>query len=138
MAFRERIARLSQELKTSANHSLRALAKKIGFSKSSVHRHKIRRQARINSIGHDFFETELGAQWLERLYYAVILIVGIQGGVGSETIALFFEKILVSQYVAISPSVIRKIKREMRVNVDTYGGINLIEILKRCRDKIAL
>jgi len=112
MTFRSRVARISQALKKGADHSLRRLSKRTGIPKSSVQRHKVKREVRINKIGHDLFETEAGAQWLKRLFEAVIMIFGIQAGVGSETIALFFEKTMLSSYVASSPSLIRKTKKK--------------------------
>jgi len=87
-------------------------------------------------MGHDFFETEIGVKWLERLFQAVIMIFGIQGGVGSETIALFFEKIFLSSYVASSPSSIRKTKKKMRVHINNYGITTMKEIFSRCKNRV--
>jgi len=136
MTFRSRAAQISQVLKKGAHHSLRGFEKKTGIPKSSVQRHKVKRQSRINIVGHDFFETAAGAQYLERLFQSVIMIFGIQAGVGSETIALFFEKTFLSCYVASSPSSIRKIKKKMRGKIDNYGITYMKEIFTRCKDRM--
>jgi len=121
--------------KSSVTNSLRDTAKQTSIPKSSVHRHKSNQAKRIACVGHTFFETEEGLAWLSRLFFAVIFVFGIQAGVGSETIALFFNIILITSYVATSPSCIRKVKQTMRNKIDDYGKEQLEEVLKHCRDK---
>src|SRR5207245_2896519 len=99
------------------------------------HRHKANQQKRINSVGHDFFETESGVACLNRLLFATILIFGIQSGVGGETISLFLNVILIGLYVSTSPSSIRNIKQSMRQKIEVYGKKNLDKVLNCCQDR---
>lgn len=133
MKLRERATLLFKIIANSKNKTLEELAIISSIPKSSIQRHNKNQQTRTNSIGHDFFETAEGLMWLHRLYYGVIFIFGIQIGVGSETITLFFEKILINKYVAISPSSIRKIKSEIRTLIDIYGKEQTDQILDNCK-----
>lgn len=136
MNFRERAVCIFKALIKNKNEaSLRELAEQTSIPKSSVHRHKVNQEIRVNTIGHDFFETTAGLEWLDRLFYIVVFIFGIQSGVGAETLSLFFDLILVNFYVASSPSNIRGIKKKMRNLIDIYGESQMDEILKRCKTK---
>lgn len=135
MKLRERAICIFKILKNNDDMSLRELAKQSSIPKSSVHRQRTNQQIRIDFIGHDFFETKIGLEWLHKLFFAVIFIFGIQAGVGAETISLFFNVILVTAYVATSPSSIRDIKQKMRIVLDKYGTKQINEILRRCKNK---
>jgi hypothetical protein len=105
-------ATLLLSIKDSAGNSLRKIAEKISTPKSNIHRHLSNRKKRVEQMGHDFFETQEGIEWLCRLLFSTIFIFGIQAGVGSETISLYFHTIFISVYVGVSANVIRKIKNE--------------------------
>lgn len=135
MKFRERAVNIFKCFRNNKKNSLRDTAKQTSIPKSSVHRHKSNQAKRIDSVGHSFFETEEGIAWLKRLFFAVILVFGIQAGVGSETISLFFNVILLTTYIATSPSCIRNVKQTMRNKIDDYGEEQMDEVLKRCGDK---
>jgi hypothetical protein len=135
MRLRERVVCLYKIFKNTDDSSLREIAKQTTIPKSSVHRHKVNQQIRIKTIGHDFFETEKGHIWLRRLILAVILIFGIQSGVGAETISLFFSAILITLYAGLSTSSVRKLKQEVRHVVDEYGDTETNKVLKSCEDK---
>ena len=135
MKIRERAICIFKILKNNDDISLRELAEQTAIPKSSVHRHKTQQQTRINSVGHSFFETKAGLEWLHRLFFAVIFIFGIQAGVGAETLSLFFSLILLTSYVATSSSGIREIKQKMRNLIGQYGKAQTSEILTRCQNK---
>ncbi len=134
MKFRERAICIFKA-KNIADISLRSLAKQTNIPKSSVHRHKIKQQERIEFIGNSFFETEAGLEWMHRLFFAVIFVFGIQSGVGSETISVFFNLILLKKYVATSSSCIRDMKQMVRVLIDKYGARQIDKVLRACKDK---
>ena len=135
MKLIDRAVNIFRAIKNNKKISLRKISEKTSIPKSSVHRHKVNQQKRIDCVGHDFFETEIGVEWLNRLLLATILIFGIQSGVGSEIISLFLNIILISLYVSTSPSSIRNIKQSMRQKIEIYGKINFDEILERCKNK---
>ena len=88
-------ATLLLSIKDSAGKSLRKIAEKISTPKSNIHRHLSNRKKRVEQMGHDFFETQEGIEWLCRLLFSTIFIFGIQAGVGSETISLYFHTIFI-------------------------------------------
>ena len=114
---------------------VRKTEKEISIPKSSVHRLRIGQKRRIAATGHHFFETEEGLAWLHRLFIAVLLVFGIQASVGSETISLFFNLILVGSYIAISSSSIKNSKQKMRAGIEAFGVIQMLVVLKHCENK---
>src|SRR5262249_23773147 len=91
MNFLKRAALLFKIGKNADDKSLRKIAEEVSVSKSSVQRQINSRKKRVEKVGHDFFETKVGIEWLCRLIFGAIFIFGIQAGVGSETISLFFQ-----------------------------------------------
>jgi len=137
MKLRDRCKSITKIFKNSDSKdlSLREIEKKTSIPKSSVHRHKANHQTRINSVGHDFFETNVGFEFLNRLITGVIFVFGIQSSVGSETISLFFNLIPLGNYAGTSASSIRNLKQKMRVVIETYGAIQMLIILNYCKDQ---
>jgi hypothetical protein len=133
--IRGRSISLFKRIKEKATSTLRELSSDLSIPKSSIHRHRVNQAQRIAKTGHDFFETEVGVEWLRHLFLAVILIFGVQSGIGSETMSLFFDTILVTSYIGSSPSSIRNIKNKMRETIERYESIQMAEILRRCKDK---
>ena len=133
--FRTQAAKVLVATKNYVGATIKKLASRTQLSKSAFYRHKKSQKARIKTMGHDFFETEEGQEWLRRLFYAIILVFGLQSGVGSETISFFFSIINVNAYVGTSPSSIRQIKNELRAVLESYGATFTAEVLQRCKDK---
>jgi hypothetical protein len=121
-------------IKAKGASSLRAIATKIDVPKSTLCNQHIKQQERIAIVGHDFFETDEGRFVLHQLMVSVLLVFGIKGGVGGETIALFFDAFLSKQYIASSPSMIRIFKVKMRSLIDVYGDIEIDELLRRIKN----
>jgi len=120
--------KIFQAFKSGAANSLRNIAESIDSSKSSVHRYKEQKDLRVAVVGHDFYETKEGIECLNRLFICVIVIFGLQAGVGSETISQFFEEFLQGQYIAHSPSYIRKMKASLRANIVVYGQTQMARV----------
>ncbi len=135
MKLHERAICIFKKIKKNTRITLREIEKQTAIPKSSVHRHQLSQKKRTNLVGHDFFETEVGYEWLNRLFFAVILIFGIQSGVGAESISLFFKVVLLTSYLGASPSCIREVKQHIRQLIEEYGETQMPEILNRCQDK---
>jgi len=135
MKLRERAICLYKILKNTDGASLRKIVKQLSIPKSSIQRHKHNQQSRVASMGHDFFETEVGFEWLRQLFFSVIFIFGIQSGVGAETISIFFNFILVSLYAGSSATRVRQLKQEMRDVIDEYGATQMDEVIQHCKNK---
>ena len=100
---------------------MRDTERATSIPKSSVHRQTKNQKLRIANLGHAFFETEEGLTFLKRLVVAVVLVFGLQSGVGSDTVSLFFNLLKLTHYVGASPSSIRSLKKKMRSGIDAYG-----------------
>lgn len=135
MSARERMVIIFRRLTLRRTDSLRETERKTSIPKSSIHRLKRTQKRRIAIVGHSFFETEEGMSWLHRLFIAVLLVFGIQSGVGSEAISLFFELILVACYIGSSPSSIRASKETMRGKIEKFGEANLATVVAHCENK---
>lgn len=104
-----------------AEQSLQDLSQQSSIPKSSVHRQCTAQDARIDQIGHDFFETEAGFKWFSLLIHAVILVFGIHGHVGSDIICRFFKELGIDRYIGSKPSTVRKMKAELREGLVAYN-----------------
>lgn len=135
MSFISRARQVAAALFKQLDRSMREISTDIAIPKSSVYRHCTSYKKRTASVGHDFFETEIGCQFLQRLFFAVIFVFGIQAGVGAETISLFFTVILLTSYIASSPSCIRSVKNQMRELIVAYNTDMMKPLLEACKNK---
>ncbi len=135
MKFRERARKIFTIISSNVSTTIREIAKETSIPKSSVHRNLASQKQRIESVGHTFFETEAGADFLKRLFYCVIFIFGVQAGVGSDTLSLFFNTMMLTFYVGCSASCIRDVKRKLRSTTEVYGDLNTDEVIARCDGK---
>jgi hypothetical protein len=87
--------------------SVRWIAQKTGFSKSSVHRLQQARERRDTHPESWWWETEDGRCWLLRLVVATLYTFGCTRGVGAETISAFFGRLHLETHVGCSPSALR-------------------------------
>src|SRR3989441_3418395 len=87
--------------------SVRRIAQKTGFSKSSVHRLQQARERRDTHPESWWWETEDGRCWLIRLVVATLYTFGFTRGVGAETISEFFGRLHLETHVGCSPSALR-------------------------------
>src|SRR3989441_2618312 len=87
--------------------SVRRIAQKTGFSKSSVHRLQQARARRDTHPESWWWDTEEGRCWLIRLVVATLYTFGLTRGVGAETISEFFGRLRLETHVGCSPSALR-------------------------------
>jgi Family of unknown function (DUF6399) len=89
--------------------SVRWIAQKTGFSKSSVHRLQQARARRDTHPESWWWETPAGRNWLIRLVVATLFMFGLKRGVGAETISEFFGHLHREAHVGCSPSALRSV-----------------------------
>src|SRR2546426_4413610 len=87
--------------------SVRRIAQKTGFSKSSVHRLQQARARRDTHPESWWWDTEEGRCWLIRLVVATLYTFGLTRGVGAEMISAFFGRLRLETLVGCSPSALR-------------------------------
>ena len=93
--------------------SVRRIAQKTGFSKSSVHRLQQARARRDTHPESWWWETEDGRCWLIRLVVATLYTFGLTRGVGAETISEFFGRLHLETHVGCSPSALRGVMQAL-------------------------
>src|SRR2546426_6521627 len=93
--------------------SVRRIAQKTGFSKSSVHRLQQAREHRDTHPESWWWETEEGRCWLIRLVVATLYTFGLTRGVGAETISEFFGRLRLETHVGCSPSALRGVMQAL-------------------------
>ena len=90
MGFWAKSLRIVNLLCGNGKQSVRDIAHKTGYSKSSVHRLKQAMEGRDRHPESWLWETEEGRCWLLRLVVAVLYTFGLKRGVGADTISEFF------------------------------------------------
>lgn len=93
--------------------SIRSLADRTGFSKSSVHRHLQAMDRRDRYPESSFWETPAGRAWLIRLVVATLFVFGLKRGVGAETLSEFFGRLRLERHIGCSPSALRSVMRTL-------------------------
>src|SRR4029453_1856820 len=113
MTFWAKSLRVFNCLWENGTQSVRRIAHKTGFSKSSVHRLQqaiARRGCHPESwLG----ETENGRGWLTRLVVATLYTFGLKRGVGVETISEFFARLRLQTQVGCSPTALRGVMQTL-------------------------
>ena len=113
MTFWSKSLRVFNCLWENGTQSVRRIAHKTGFSKSSVHRLQqaiARRGCHPESW---LWETEDGRGWLTRLVVATLYTCGLKRGVGVETISEFFVRLRLATQVGCSPSALRGVMQAL-------------------------
>jgi hypothetical protein len=87
--------------------SIRSLAERTGFSKSSIHRHLQAADRRDCYPESSFWETPEGRAWLIRLVVATLFVFGLKRGVGAETLSEFFIRLRLDRHIGCSASALR-------------------------------
>src|SRR5438552_13620011 len=93
--------------------SVRRIAQKTGFSKSSVHRLQQARARRDTHPESRWWETEDGRCWRIRLVVATLYTFGLTRGVGADTISEFFGRLRLETHVGCSPSALRGVMQAL-------------------------
>ena len=120
MSFRSKINKTYAVIKSRGKKSLAKLSQLTGHSKSSTQRQIKKIKKRSGILGAEFFETEEGSIWLRRLVLAATLVFGLQGNIGAERLALFFEIICVTSFVGHSASSMGRLKNTMMHMLQVY------------------
>ena len=97
--------------------SVRRLAHKTGFSKSSVHRLQQAMERRGVHPESWLWETEEGRRWLNRLVVATLYTFGLKRGVGVDTLSEFFARLHLETQVGCSPGALRHMMQALEVAV---------------------
>jgi hypothetical protein len=97
--------------------SVRRLAHKTGFSKSSVHRLQQAMERRGVHPESWLWETEEGRRWLNRLVVATLYTFGLKRGVGVDTLSEFFARLRLETQVGCSPGALRHMMQALEVAV---------------------
>ena len=117
MGFWDKSLRLFNCLCDHGKQSVRRLAHKTGFSKSSVHRLQ---QAMERRGGHPdswLWETEEGRRWLSRLVVATLYTFGLKRGVGVDPLSEFFMRLRLETQVGCSSGALRHVLQALEVAV---------------------
>lgn len=109
MGFWDKSLQICKCIYDHGKQSVRDIAQKTGFSKSSVHRHNQARERRDVYPESWFWETEEGHRWLVRLVLAVLYFFGLKRGVGAETMSSFFVGLHLDPHLGCSPSALRTV-----------------------------
>lgn len=87
MGFWNKSLRIFKCLCDHGTQSVRCLAQKTGFSKSSVHRLQRAMERRGRHPESWWWETEEGRHWFTRLVVATLYTFGLKRGVGMDTMS---------------------------------------------------
>ena len=109
MGFWDKSLCIVNGLCDTATQSVRRLAQKTGFSKSSVHRLQQAMKRRDRHPESWWWETEEGHRWLLRLVVAALFTFGLQRGVGAETLSEFFGRLRLEAQIGCSPNALRRV-----------------------------
>ena len=104
MGFWTKSLRIFNCLCDHGKQSVRRIAQKTGFSKSSVHRLQQAMERRGCHPESWLWETEDGRRWLTRLVVATLSPFGFKRGVGVATLREFFVRLRLETQVGCSPS----------------------------------
>src|ERR671936_2137368 len=120
MGLWSKSVRIFNSIREHGQQSVRHLAERIGFSKSSVHRHLQAMHRRDCYPESSLWETEGGRNWLIRLVVATLFVFGLKRGVGAETLSEFFSRLRLEAHVGCSPSALRTVMHLLeRLLLDT-------------------
>jgi Family of unknown function (DUF6399)/IclR helix-turn-helix domain len=105
--------RIFNSIREHGKSSIRRLAERTGFSKSSVYRHLQAIDRRDRYPESKLWETPEGRDWLIRLVVATLFIFGLKRGVGADTISEFFGRLHLEAHVGCSPSALRGLMQRL-------------------------
>ena len=107
MRFWTKSLRIFNLLCGNGKQSVRDIARKTGFSKSSVHRLEQAMERRNCHPESEFWETEEGRSWVIRLVVATLYTFGLKRGVGANILREFFYCLRLETQMGCSPSALR-------------------------------
>lgn len=128
MSWRARAQQVLAQLQQSEKQSIRAIARALGISKSSVHRHQQGIERRNRYPESLLWESPEGAQWMGRLVWGVLYLFGLQCGIGDETLSKFFHLVHLEEHVGVSPTALRRLRVRMEEQVLHYQQLRQQEL----------
>ncbi len=114
--------------------TIRAAANETNIPKSTVHYHKQALDRRIEESGTDFWESEAGRQFLDRLVASSIFIFGIKSGNGAGRFKEFFEHLGLKDYLPSSETTILRIIRRIELLILEYKKSAELQIHYRVKE----
>lgn len=118
--IRERYQKIVQYCQETTNRSCRAIAKSLGVSKSSVHRHLTTRSKQNRRPESHLWVSVEGENWLRLLVFGSIYCFGIKGGMGAESLSTFFHLLHLEQHIGCSPSAIQNLETQFKAKIIEY------------------
>jgi hypothetical protein len=109
--------RIFNAIRAHGQQSVRHLAERSGFSKSSVHRHLQAIKRRDCYLESSLWETEIGRNWLLRLVVATLFVFGRKRGAGAETLSEFFGRLHLEAHVGCSPNALRRVMHTLERSI---------------------
>lgn len=94
--------------------TVRELARQADTSKSSAHRQAQAIKRRDVHPESFLWECAEGYEWQRRLFYATLLLFGVELGVGADKLSKFFKMIRLDTHIGVSPSAIRTQLNELQ------------------------
>jgi len=123
MGFWTKSLRIFNCLCDHGKQSVRRIAQKTGFSKSSVHRLQQAMERRGCHPESWLWETEDVRRWLTRLVVATLYTFGFKRGVGVETLSEFFVRLRLETQVGCSPSALRGVMEALAVTIEETAQV---------------
>lgn len=120
MSLKSKLSNAYDVIKYRGKQSLSKLAELTNQTKSSVYRQIKKIKHRSQIIGANYFETPEGENWLRHLVLATTLVFGLQGKIGEDRLALFFELICVTRFIGVSASSMGRLKITMMIKLQEY------------------
>lgn len=117
MRFWDKSLLVFKSLCENGTQSVRRIAHKTGFSKSSVHRLRQAMTRRGGSPESWLWETEDGRRWLTRLVVATLYTFGCKRGVGLDTISAFFARLRLESQLGCSPTALRGVMQTVEATI---------------------
>jgi hypothetical protein len=111
--FWDKTFHIGKVLRETGKQSIRSIARRTGFSRSSVQRLKQGINQRNQHPESWLWETEDGRIFLIRLVIATLYTFGLKRGVGAETISEFFYRLRINTHIGSSPSALRDVMHDL-------------------------
>lgn len=113
MGFWAKSIQICKCLCENGKQSIRDVAHRTGFSKSSVYRLQQAMERRDLYPESRLWETEEGCTWLVRLVVATIYTFGFKRGIGAETMGEYFVRLHLEEQVGCSPNALRGVMKQL-------------------------
>ena len=121
--YRKRSVTIFETVLEFGKQSIYKLSEKTKIPKSSVYRHLKALVKRNQHPESEFWETEVGQKFLDRLVFAILYEFCIKSGVGAERASEFFKRIHIETHIGVSPTVLRTQFKKIEELLIEYQGI---------------